>query len=424
MITRIENILKQYKDISQYQITETTTYSYEIYFVHKNAETIRTTTSTDYKVLIIQNFDDKIGTSTFVVQSYMSEDDIRQEIDKALVLCAKALCSPYTLTENEHSKNVINSNLDSFSKEELAKRVYDCFFKKREDEKATINALEIFIKNTFVHLVNSNGTDKEETRSNIFIESIPTYTIGNDSVELYKSYSFNSIDFDELTSEIDASLEDVKSRFYAKHPEKNISCKVIFIAQEIESILWDIAGQVNYGTIYSQSNVYKLNDDLQKDSNADKLNVTLTNKQNGVTLKTFDYYGSSFNPIQIVEDGVIKNYYGNVQYATYLNLPKTGNLPFIKLEPGSLKEEEIRSEPYLECASMSGIQINIAQNYIGGEVRLGYYFDGKTKTPISGISISGKLDEFLSSLKLSKETISVSSYEGPKIISGDHFIVM
>ena len=167
-----------------------------------------------------------------------------------------------------------------------------------------------------------------------------------------------------------------------------------------------------------------MNDDLQKDSNADKLNVTLTNKQNGVTLKTFDYYGSSFNPIQIVEDGVIKNYYGNVQYATYLNLPKTGNLPFIKLEPGSLKEEEIRSEPYLECASMSGIQINIAKNYIGGEVRLGYYFDGKTKTPISEISISGKLDEFLSSLKLSKETISVSSYEGPKIISGDHFIVM
>ena len=37
MITRIENILKQYKDISQYQITETTTNSYEIYFVHKNA---------------------------------------------------------------------------------------------------------------------------------------------------------------------------------------------------------------------------------------------------------------------------------------------------------------------------------------------------------------------------------------------------
>ena len=84
----------------------------------------------------------------------------------------------------------------------------------------------------------------------------------------------------------------------------------------------------------------------------------------------------------------------------------------------------MRKEPYLECASMSGIQLNIEQNYIGGEVRLGYYFDGKTKTPISGISISGKLDEFLSSLKLSKETVSGAYYEGPKIISGDHFIIM
>ena len=73
---------------------------------------------------------------------------------------------------------------------------------------------------------------------------------------------------------------------------------------------------------------------------------------------------------------------------------------------------------------MSGIQLNIEQNYIGGEVRLGYYFDGKTKTPISGISISGKLDEFLSSLKLSKETVSGAYYEGSKIISGDHFIIM
>ncbi len=29
---------------------------------------------------------------------------------------------------------------------------------------------------------------------------------------------------------------------------------------------------------------------------ADKLNVTLTNKQNGITLKSFDYFGSSYVP--------------------------------------------------------------------------------------------------------------------------------
>lgn len=122
MITKIENILKQYKDISQYQITETKTDSYEVYFVHKNAETIRTTTSTNYKVLIIQNFGDKIGTSNFIIQSYMTEEDIKKEVDTAIALCSKAICSPYLLTENENSDEVIKSNLNNFSKEELAKK--------------------------------------------------------------------------------------------------------------------------------------------------------------------------------------------------------------------------------------------------------------------------------------------------------------
>ena len=424
MITKIENILKQYKDISQYQITETKTDSYEVYFVHKNAETIRTTTSTNYKVLIIQNFGDKIGTSNFIIQSYMTEEDIKKEVDTAIALCSKAICSPYILTENENSDEVIKSNLNNFSKEELAKKVYDCFFKEREDKNATINALEIFIKNSSIHIINSRGTDKKETSSNLFVESIPTYTIGNDSVELYKSYTYNNVNLDELTAEIDASLNDVKSRFYAKHPESNISCKVIFRAQEIESIIGDIANQANYAAVYSKSNVYKLNDNLQNSTTADKLNVTLTNKQNGITLKSFDYFGSSYVPTKVIEDGILKRNFGNLQFAQYLKLPCTGALPFINLEPGETKEEEMRKEPYLECASMSGIQLNIEQNYIGGEVRLGYYFDGKTKTPISGISISGKLNEFLSSLKLSKETVSGAYYEGPKIISGDHFIIM
>ncbi len=78
MITKIENILKQYKDISQYQITETKQILMKYILFIKNAETIRTTTSTNYKVLIIQNFGDKIGTSNFIIQSYMTEEDIKK----------------------------------------------------------------------------------------------------------------------------------------------------------------------------------------------------------------------------------------------------------------------------------------------------------------------------------------------------------
>ncbi len=56
--------------------------------------------------------------------------------------------------------------------------------------------------------------------------------------------------------------------FMLNIPESNISCKVIFRAQEIESIIGDIANQANYAAVYSKSNVYKLNDNLQKFKNS------------------------------------------------------------------------------------------------------------------------------------------------------------
>jgi len=44
------------------------------------------------------------------------------------------------------------------------------------------------------------------------------------------------------------------------------------------------------------------------------------------------------------------------------------------------------------------------------------YFDGKQYFPVSGFSFSGNIDQCLTSIKLSKETVKLSSYVGPKVI--------
>jgi PmbA protein len=63
---------------------------------------------------------------------------------------------------------------------------------------------------------------------------------------------------------------------------------------------------------------------------------------------------------------------------------------------------------------MSGLQVDIYNDYIGGEVRLGYYFDGEKEIPVTGISISGKLSVALANMRLSSESITYESYNGPK----------
>lgn len=85
----------------------------------------------------------------------------------------------------------------------------------------------------------------------------------------------------------------------------------------------------------------------------------------------------------------------------------------MQVNAGSLSEDDISKEPYFECLSMSGLQLDIYNDYIGGEVRLAYYFDGKKKTPLTGVSISGKLSDALSTLRLSDKIVTRGGYRGP-----------
>ena len=77
-------------------------------------------------------------------------------------------------------------------------------------------------------------------------------------------------------------------------------------------------------------------------------------------------------------------------------------------------DEEVAKTPYIECVSLSGIQLDLYSDYIGGEIRLAYLCENGKKTPITGISMSGKLSEVLNSIRFSTEVISKDRLEGPK----------
>jgi PmbA protein len=63
---------------------------------------------------------------------------------------------------------------------------------------------------------------------------------------------------------------------------------------------------------------------------------------------------------------------------------------------------------------MSGLQVDTFTDYIGGEIRLANYFDGKTITPVTGISITGSLKQVLSSIRLSTAAAVYDGYCGPE----------
>jgi PmbA protein len=133
-----------------------------------------------------------------------------------------------------------------------------------------------------------------------------------------------------------------------------------------------------------------------------------------VSSSAFDHDGVTLVDRKIIENGKAIALYGGTKFAQYLGEVATGNLGCISVECGTLTDEQKTSAPYFRCASMSGLQVDIYNDYIGGEVRLGYYFDGEKEIPVTSISISGKLSVALANMRLSSEETTYESYRGPK----------
>ena len=126
----------------------------------------------------------------------------------------------------------------------------------------------------------------------------------------------------------------------------------------------------------------------------------------------FDGDGMTLKDTTIVKDGKVVAYYGANRFGQYLEEVPTGNLRCIQVAPGSACEKCLAAAPYLEVLSMSGLQVDPFNDYIGGEIRLAYYCDGEKTTPVTGISITGSLKQVLSSIRLSCETAADDGYTG------------
>lgn len=408
----IIRILKEFSQITNYKICEIEKTSYETFFVHEKLETVRATSTTDKSVTIYCSHDGKLGNSVFAVYASTTEQELRQKIALAIEKAQLVNNQTYELPKKESLSDDIYSNMSEYTPAELANQIAKACFEANDEKNASINALEIFINKIRLRVVNGNGLDKCERKYTAMIEAIPTWTEG-ESVELYERYDFSNFNYDEIKEEIARKVQEVKDRYFATKPTINPACKVVLNAPELSSLLSSIAYELSYRAVYAHSNAFKKDDNLQN-GDCDKLSITLCGQIEGSHRnRLFDDDGVSLTPIKVIENGVVVNYHGDNRFAQYLGEKITGDLPCMQVNAGSLSEDDISKEPYFECLSMSGLQLDIYNDYIGGEVRLAYYFDGKKKIPLTGISISGKLSDVLSTLRLSDKIVTHGGYRGP-----------
>ena len=414
MRNRVIDILKNTSGISDWKVLSTRTESTELFFVHKDLETVRSTDTTDVKVSVYVSHDDALGEASFSVYASYDDEKIAEEIEKAKKKANLIANQPYSIPEGETGNYVSSSNFVNYKPHQLASLISKACFEADCVDGGSINALEIFVYRDEVSLTNSRGIDKTQVKYRAMVEAIPTFN-GKESVELYEQYNFTEFDHALVFEEISRKMKEVKDRYEAKAPEGKLSCAVVLDAPELEQLIDNFVHELNFASVYQHSNAFGVGDDIQKDATGDRMTVTMCGSVKGsVRSSAFDGDGVTLVDRRIIEDGKAVALWGGTRYAQYLSEVATGNLGCISVECGTLTDKEKSSKPYFRCASMSGLQLDIYNDYIGGEVRLAYYFDGEREIPVTGVSISGKLSTALANMRLSTEVTTYESYHGPK----------
>ncbi len=410
----IYQLLQKNTSIDAWKVRSEAITSYELFFVHEKAETVRVTDTESVTVTVYADHDGKRGDASFKLYASTTASEAEKKLEAAAKKAALISNEFYDLPANETLTGSIPSNLESADAKELAAQIANAVFSADMLECGSVNALEIFINHHRITVKNSCGIDKCESKYTAMLEAIPTWTDG-ESVELYEAERFNDFDTARITRDIEQKMREVRDRGRAKKPEETLSCPVLLPAQELNELCGELAHGLHYASVYSHTNPFSEGDAIQKAPIYDKLSITMKGVIEGsVRSALFDADGTTMCDTEVIRDGVAVGYYGPARFAQYLGRPATGNLPCMEVAPGTLTEEVLSTKPYFECVSMSGLQVDVYNDYIGGEVRLTYYFDGEKKIPLSGISISGKLSEALNSLRLSDRIACHGGYRGPE----------
>lgn len=411
---RIKAMLEATPGLYGYRVSQKAVQSYELFFVHKQLETVRSTDTLATDVTVYVANENTVGDSTFHVYASMTDDDLQAAIQAAVARAALVRNQPYELPAGETLQVQLPTNMADADPKELGRQIADAVYAADTVPGGSINALEIFLYRDTLRVINSRGVDKTQTMHRVMLEAIPTFTDREQSVELYEDYRFTVFEPAKLTAEIAEKMQQVADRAAARKPEGPLTLNVILRPHEIRRLIGELARDCAYQSIYAHANLHAQGDSWQN-GDGDKLTVTMKAVVPGSERSAhFDEDGAALTDTTVIEKGVVCGSFGPSRFGQYLGIAKpSGNLQCVQVAPGTLTRAEMEAAPYLDCVSMSGLQLDLYNDYIGGEIRLAYYFDGQTRRPVTGVTMSAKLSDVLGGLRLSAATDVFGPYQGP-----------
>ena len=415
MVEKILSALKKLK-AETYKINITKIKSEELFFIRKKLDMNRKKDVTKYEVTLYKDFKENEikfrGESTVDIYPTMNDEEILEELKGGLYAASFVKNEYYPLPKSEGANTIDKSYLNKdLNLEETALKVKNALYKYDHYDNGGINSTEIFVQKIENRIINSEGIDVSFSKLGLEIEYVVDWTENGEEVEIYNKDNYDELNENTIAESVREAIEVVKSRAKAKSSVKTGKYDVILNKEAVQTFFEYYQYKANARSIYTKGSKFKIGDSIQGvNIIEDKINVSLEGTN------PYDNDGVRLNKTNIIDDGILKNYYGNFRYSSYLEIKPTGNLNKLIVNSGNTTIEEMKKQPHLDLLAFSAFDMDPSLGNFCGEIRLGFYYDGENTIPITGGSISGNVKDVQGNMILSKEVFETSKFVGPKSI--------
>ncbi|WBW95622.1 metallopeptidase TldD-related protein [Oceanirhabdus sp. W0125-5] len=423
MIDKIKQLLIENKDIDGYKIAETKIESNELFFLKKSIDMDRAKNVHHFKVTVYKDFEEDgtkfKGSSTASIHPTMNDEEIKNALNDA-AFAAKFVKNPYYPLVKPSNSN-IKLEESEFSKGSLPfwmGEITNALYAPDNYDKGGINSCEIFLDKIYTRIVNSEGVDISNTRYKVMTEFITTWKEDGEEVELYRCLNFSDFDSEEISGEVNSMINISKEKAVAKNTPALGKASVLLTKGAVKDFFSFYDTLSSASAVYQGYSTWKIGQKLQgEEVKGDTVTMILNPfMKNSTNSSCYDDDGFPLAPVPIIEDGILQRYSSNTRFAHYLNIEPTGTINNISVSGGTKTEEELKKDPFMEVVAFSDFSVDDLTGDFCGEIRLAWYFDGDKKSPVTGGSISGNINEVHNEMFLSKEIQKDNNFEGPKVI--------
>ena len=412
MLDTIVRLLNE-ADVTAWEISEVQTQGWEFYFIRHALDQNRAKDVTHITVKVYQLIEDGqyLGSASCEIAPTADEAEIRAQIEGLAYRATLVKNKPYTLRAPEAVEPAADAPADV---DAIARDFLRTVREIPETEGEDINSYEIFVSAKTRRFLSSTGVDLTESYPASMLEVVVNARREGHEIELYRNYRSGSCDVEGLRKDLLRTMQYGRDRLLAQPTPALEKADVLFTGRDAVTLYEYFADRLDAAMVYRKMSDWQLGEPVAPAFHGDRPSLTaLRELPNSSQNHRFDVEGAPIRDTVLLEDGVARNYLGTRMYAAYLGLDRAFDPTNFAASGGTHTEEELRAGAYLEVVEFSDFQVDAVTGDLFGEIRLAYWHDGETVTPVTGGSLSGSMLELVGEMAFTRESTQYDDWRIP-----------